>query len=45
MNNIVAKQCLWPNCVIKKILKLDWFLAKVWASRHAKRISPPFSRV
>jgi len=34
MNAIVAKQSLWPDCVIKKTLKLDCFLAKVWASRH-----------
>jgi len=41
MNSIVAKQCLWPNYVIKKILKLDCVVAKFWAQRHAKRISPP----
>jgi len=45
MNSIAAKQCLWPDCVIKNILKLYCFWAKVWASRHAKRISPPFSRI
>jgi len=28
MNTIVAKQCLWRNCV-KKTWKLDCFLAKV----------------
>jgi len=28
MNAIVGKQCLWPNCVIKKALKLDRFLAR-----------------
>jgi len=40
MNDIVVKQCLWPHCVTKKTLKLDCFLAKVWDSRHIKRITP-----
>jgi len=36
MNSVVAKQRLWPNCVIKIFLKQDCFLAKVWASRLCK---------
>ena len=28
-NAIVDKQCVWPNWVMKKILKLDRFLASV----------------
>jgi len=35
MNAIVDKQCQWPNCIIKKTLKLDRFLARVWASRRS----------
>ena len=30
---------------MEKILKLNRFLAKVWASRHIKFISPPYSRM
>jgi len=45
MNAIVDKQCVWPNCVIKKTLKLDCFLARVWTSRHTKHISLPYSRI
>jgi len=42
MNSIAAKQCLWPNCAMKKILKLDCIVVKVWASRHAKLTSSPY---
>ena len=31
--------------VIKKTLNLDFFLASVWASRHIKCISPPYSHI
>jgi len=30
---------------MKKTLKLNRFLAKVWASGHRKFISPPYSRM
>jgi len=29
VNSIVGKKGLWPNCIIKKILKLDCIVAKV----------------
>jgi len=45
MHSIVAEQCVWPNCAIKRILKLDCFLAKASTSRHIKRISPLYSRI
>jgi len=45
MKAIVAKHCLSSICVTKNTLKLDCFLAKVWDSRHVKRISPLYSRI
>jgi len=30
---------------VKKTLKLNRFLAEVWASRHTKFISTPYSRM
>jgi len=30
---------------MEKTVKLNRFLAKVWASRHAKFFSPPYSRM
>jgi len=42
MNAIVAKRWLWLN---EEDLKLNRFLAKVWASRHIKFISTPYPRM
>jgi len=42
MNSIVAKQYLWPTCVIKKDFETGLHCSQFWASRHAKRISPPY---
>jgi len=42
MNAIVAKQRLWPNCVIKKDLKLDSFLASFSFKGHKTYITAIF---
>ena len=28
MNNIVAKQCLWPNCVVEKYFEMGLLLSQ-----------------
>jgi len=47
MNVIAARQLhnKEDNCLIKKTLKLDCFSAKVWVSRHMKRVSMPYARI
>jgi len=42
INAGVAKRCLWLNRVTKQMLKLDCFLSKVCASRHATYITGIF---
>jgi len=42
MNAVVAKS---DYGALKSTLKLNRFLAKVWASRHIKFISTPYSRM
>ena len=37
-NAIVAKQCLWPDCVIKNNLKMNCFLVKAWVSFKANKM-------
>ena len=39
MNAFVARQCPWPNYVIKKTSKLDCLSAKISASRNIKFVN------